>query len=133
MNGKAFRVGVRTLAEFYYEHGDLRTDEQASQRMQEGLMAHMAVQHKYPEGWQSEVSVQTEEEINGLLLQVYGRIDGYNDAAPAIEEIKSTRLRDPSRIGEYFYPVHWAQAEMICNDCPLVVPALAVFREFLGT
>ena len=114
MERAAHRVSVRQLAEFAFEGGDLWPAMQAAERMREGVLAHMAVQQKYPPGWSSEVSVRREEEVYGVRLAIYGRMDGFWDRGgaepPVIEEIKSTRVRDPSRIGQDRYPVHWAQA-----------------------
>ena len=110
----AHRVSVRQLAEFAFEGGDLWPAMQAAERLREGVLAHMAVQRKYPPGWESEVSLSRVEDVLGVRLAVYGRMDGFwdrgDEAPPVIEEIKSTRVRDPSRIGENHYPVHWAQA-----------------------
>ncbi len=109
----AIRVNVRTLAEFALEGGDLWVDMQAAERMHEGTLAHMAVQKQYPEGWESEVSVRHEENVLGVDLAIFGRMDGFrDDTIPIIEEIKSTRLRRPERIGQDAYPVHWAQAHI---------------------
>lgn len=110
---KAIRVNVRALAEFALEGGDLWVDMQAAERMHEGTLAHMALQKKYPEGWESEVNVRHEETVLGVRLAVFGRMDGFCDGeTPIIEEIKSTRLRNPERIGQDAYPVHWAQAHI---------------------
>lgn len=115
MAEKVHRVNVRTLAEFAFEGGDLTADLAAAERLQEGITAHMEVQKRYADGWQREVNVHREENVLGVALDIYGRMDGFcenggADGVPALEEIKSTRLRDPSRISEYAYPVHWAQA-----------------------
>jgi len=116
MAEKAVRVNVRALAEFALEGGDLWADMQIAERMREGTLAHMAVQQKYPEGWESEVTVRHEETVLGVRLAIFGRMDGFWDRgeefAPVIEEIKSTRLRNPERIGQDAYPVHWAQAHI---------------------
>ncbi len=113
---KEHRIGVRELAEFALEGGDLFVDNEAAENMQQGLMAHMQVQKSYPEGWQAEVTLERLEHVNGVDLHVYGRMDGVclgkGDERPVIEEIKSTRVRDPSRIAENSRPVHWAQAEI---------------------
>jgi len=113
---RAIRVNVRALAEFALEGGDLWADMQMAERMHEGMLAHMAVQKKYPEGWESEVSVRHEETVLGVTLAIHGRMDGFWDRgegyAPVIEEIKSTKLRSPERIGQDAYPVHWAQAHI---------------------
>ena len=112
----AIRVNVRALAEFALEGGDLWADMQLTERMREGQIAHMAIQQKYPEGWESEVTVRHEENVLGVQMAIFGRMDGFWDRggefAPVIEEIKSTRVRNPERIGQDAYPVHWAQAHI---------------------
>lgn len=110
---KICRVSVRALAEYALEGGDLWVDMQTSERMHEGTLAHMAVQQKYPPGWESEVTLQREENVLGVQLCIFGRMDGFCDGeTPVIEEIKSTRSRHPERIGQDAYPVHWAQAHI---------------------
>lgn len=113
---KAVRVNVRALVEFALEGGDLWADMQLTERMREGQIAHMAIQQKYPEGWESEVTVRHDENVLGVDLAIFGRMDGFWDRGegeiPVIEEIKSTRVRNPERIGQDAYPVHWAQAHI---------------------
>lgn len=127
MAEQAIRVNVRALAEFALEGGDLWADMQLTERMREGQLAHMALQQKYPAGWESEVSVRHEETVLGVRLAVFGRMDGLRDGeVPVVEEIKSTRLRSPERIGQDAYPVHWAQAHIyayilsVQKDCAYV-------------
>lgn len=109
-------IGVRELAEFALEGGDLNFDQEAAERLTEGMLMHMAVQNKYTDGWRREVPIEITEHINGIDLRVNGRMDGMKDAEdgrpPVIEEIKSTRVRDPSRIAENSRPAYWAQAEI---------------------
>lgn len=116
MPSLAHRVNVRALAEFALEGGDLWSDMQLSERLREGTLAHMALQKRYPEGWVSESPVRHEVEVLGVRLAIFGRMDGFWDrgegVAPVIEEIKSTRMQNPSRIGADDYPVHWAQAHI---------------------
>lgn len=109
----AFRVNVRTLAEFYEESGDLIRSGDAMERMREGAAGHREVQSAYSEGWEKEVSLALEVEIGGLTLRLYGRADGVARAfsPPMIEEIKTTE-RAVSDIGADDMPVHWRQAEL---------------------
>ena len=106
-------VNVRTLAEVYYEAGDLFADLNRIDRMQEGLKGHLMVQSAYAKEYRAEVPVRLECEVEGVDLLVQGRVDGLilDDDACTIEEIKTTRM-PPESIGENDYPVHWAQAEI---------------------
>ena len=104
-------VNVRTLAETYFEGGDLFADLNALDRMQEGLKGHLLLQNAYPPEYRSEVPVKYECAVAGVNLLVQGRVDGLmleGDTA-TVEEIKTTRL-PPSSIQPDDYPVHWAQA-----------------------
>lgn len=112
-------VNVRTLAETYFEGGDLFADMRSVDRMQEGLKGHLMLQNQYPPEYRAEVPVRYDCEVEGVALAVQGRVDGLmlgKDTA-VIEEIKTTRLW-PGDIREDDYPVHWAQAQiyahMIC-------------------
>ena len=112
MNETVRSVNVRTLAEVYFEGGDLGADG-GIDRMQEGLKGHLLLQKAYPEGYRSEAPVRIEREVSGIPLIVQGRIDGLllADGQALVEEIKTTR-RPPARVSERDYPVHWAQAEI---------------------
>ena len=104
-------VNVRTLAETYFEGGDLFADLNAMDRMQEGLKGHLLIQNAYPPEYRSEVPVRYECTVAGVNLTVQGRVDGLmlKDGDVTIEEIKTTRF-PPSAIQPDDYPVHWAQA-----------------------
>ena len=106
-------VNVRTLAETYYEGGDLFSDLKAIDRMQEGLKGHLLIETNYPPEYRSEVPVRYECPVSGVSLLVQGRIDGLmlRDNQCTVEEIKTTRM-NPSLISDTDYPVHWAQAEI---------------------
>lgn len=112
MNETVRSVNVRTLAEVYFEGGDLGADG-GIDRMQEGLKGHLLLQKAYPAGYRSEIPVRIEREVSGIPLIVQGRIDGLllADGQALVEEIKTTR-RPPARVSERDYPVHWAQAEI---------------------
>ena len=112
-NKNAYAVNVRTLAEVYFEGGDLMADIRAIDRMQEGMKGHLMLQSSYPPEYRSEVPVRHECLVSGVLLVVQGRIDGLllTDGYALVEEIKTTRM-PVSSIQADDYPVHWAQAEI---------------------
>ncbi len=106
-------VNVRTLAETYYEAGDLFADLNRIDRMQEGLKGHLMVQSAYAKEYKAEVPVRLECTVEGVDLIVQGRVDGLilTEDACTVEEIKTTR-QPCETISETDYPVHWAQAEI---------------------
>ena len=85
----ALRVNVRTLAEFYYEGGDLESGRGLLKRMLEGARGHRLIQSAYGEDWRSEVAVRMDIVRRGFPLALYGRIDGLKETADRayIEEI----------------------------------------------
>ena len=112
-NKTARAVNVRTLAEVYYEAGDLFADLNRIDRMQEGLKGHLMVQSAYSKDYKAEVPVRLECTVEGVDLIVQGRVDGLilTEDACTVEEIKTTRM-PPETISDNDYPVHWAQAEI---------------------
>ena len=106
-------VNVRTVAETYYEGGDLVSSLSAIDRMQEGLIGHLLQQNTYTADYRAEVPVKLDITVDGIELTVQGRVDGLmlKDGSCLVEEIKTTRL-PPFAISENDYPVHWAQAEI---------------------
>ncbi len=116
----AYSVNVRTIAETYFEGGDIIGGLAAIDRIQEGLTAHLMRQNTYTDEYRAEVPVKLELTIDGIALCVQGRVDGLmlKDASCLVEEIKTTRL-PPSAINIDDYPVHWAQAQiyafMLCR------------------
>ena len=108
-----YSVNVRTLAETYYEGGDLESSLGSIERMQEGLTGHLLRQNTYTADYRAEVPVKLEVDVDGVTLEVQGRVDGLmlKDGECLVEEIKTTRL-PPEIISENDYPVHWAQAEI---------------------
>ncbi|MBQ4226639.1 MAG: PD-(D/E)XK nuclease family protein, partial [Clostridia bacterium] len=106
-------VSVRTLAETYFEGGDLKSSAEALERMQEGLKGHLLIQNAYDARYKAEVPVKHEVTVDGVSLLVQGRVDGLRLEAGLceVEEIKTTPV-SPALIGEDDYPVHWAQAQI---------------------
>ena len=113
MEEERLRINVRTLAEFYFEGGDLVSGRGMIQRMLEGTRAHRLAQGGYEPGWQSEAALRMELERRGVKLLLHGRADGLLAAGDdsVIEEIKSM-LEDTAGMEGGEYPVHWAQAEL---------------------
>ena len=109
----SYSVNVRTIAETYYEGGDLSMSAGAIDRMQEGLTGHLMQQNTYSKDFRAEVPVKLTETIDGIELTVQGRVDGLmlKGDSCLVEEIKTTRL-PPALIHIDDYPVHWAQAEI---------------------
>ena len=106
-------VNVRTIAETYYEGGDLIPASVALARMQDGVKGHLMVQSGYEGGFQAEVPVKLKLERLGISLLVQGRIDGLclDGDVCRVEEIKIPAV-PPASVRENDYPVHWAQAEI---------------------
>lgn len=90
--GDMLRVNVRTLAEFYYEGGDLESGRAQLRRMLEGARGHRLLQSRYEEDWRSEAAVSMELDRRNRHMELHGRIDGLKkaDAHAWIEEIKTT-------------------------------------------
>lgn len=111
--GDMLRVNVRTLAEFYYEGGDLESGRAQLRRMLEGARGHRLLQSRYEEDWRSEAAVSMELDRRNRHMELHGRIDGLKkaDAHAWIEEIKTTEADVSLMTGEE-HPVHWAQAEL---------------------
>ncbi len=107
------RVNVRALAEFYTEGGSLLSVGNAMERMREGMRGHQLLQSAYADGWEHEVSLSLDLELDGLTLRLYGRADGLCRAShpPVIEEIKTTG-RPIAEILPDDVPAHWIQAEL---------------------
>ena len=108
-----YHVNVRTIAETYYEGGDLLPAAGALDRMQEGLKGHLLIQNTYDESCRAEVPVKLVREVYGLSLCVQGRVDGLmlQGDVCVVEEIKTTSI-PPHAVRENDHPVHWAQAEI---------------------
>ncbi len=100
------RISVRNLIEFVLRSGDYRYEFTSPARPVEGTKGHRRVQKSRPENYRSEVSVSRLIHIDGLDIEVQGRIDGIFEG-PVIDEIKTTYGELPSE----GHPMHWAQAE----------------------
>lgn len=90
-------ISVRGLAAFAHPGGSIQTSSKSRRLEREGQQAHLRIQAKRPETYQSEVSLEYLFETPTIELTIRGRIDGLtppdeSDAVATIEEIKSTHL-----------------------------------------
>ncbi|MGI6239940.1 MAG: ATP-dependent DNA helicase, partial [Christensenellales bacterium] len=107
-----YPISVRAIAEFAHEGGDLLLDFAAAERMREGMEGHITLQRALDASWRAEMPLARAVTIARVTLRIQGRADAVRlGAIPAVEEIKTTG-RDPARIREDEYPVHWAQAQI---------------------
>src|SRR4051812_33042673 len=106
-----YSVQVRELIEFVLRRGDLGGERLfvGPGRALAGTRGHQRVQKSRPEGYQKEVSVRHDLQIDELILRVQGRIDGVlvTPQEVLLEEIKTVQ-----GIWDHVAdPLHWAQAK----------------------
>jgi DNA excision repair protein ERCC-2 len=105
-------VQVRQLVEFVLRTGDLGAERDfvGSNRAVAGTRGHQTIQKSRPEGYQSEVRVAYDIEVEELTLRIQGRIDGILPLGTGslLEEIKTVE----GRWDHTADPLHWAQARI---------------------
>ncbi len=106
-------VPVRVLVSFVLGGGDLLFEFAGSRRALEGIRLHQQLQRQRPPEYRAEVTVAKTVAIEGILLQVNGRMDGVFafPERPIIEEIKTT-TRDLDALDQEAAPEHWGQARV---------------------
>ena len=113
MSTSLIKISVRHLVGFVLRSGDLGGSGFASSnRLVEGTRGHQRIQKSRPEGYQVEVPVSHRIEVEGLGLEINGRIDGLMEdkGQIVVEEIKTTESElDPDRPDN---AAHWAQAKV---------------------
>ncbi|MFT5377532.1 MAG: DNA excision repair protein ERCC-2 [Candidatus Latescibacterota bacterium] len=113
MSTSLLKTSVRELVSFVLRSGDLVSGGFASpDRLVEGTRGHQRLQNTRPEHYQSEVAVSYRVEVDDLVLEINGRIDGLliEEDAVLVEEIKTTTGElDPDMDD---VPTHWAQAKV---------------------
>ena len=107
-----FTVQVRELVEFSLRRGDLGGERGfvGPDRALAGTRGHQRLQRTRPAGYQKEVPVAHEIEVDELILRIQGRIDGLLALTDEVllEEIKTVQgLWDG--VAD---PLHWAQAKV---------------------
>ncbi len=107
-----FTVQVRELVEFSLRRGDLGGERGfvGPDRALAGTRGHQRLQRSRPAGYQKEVPVAHEIEVDELILRIQGRIDGLLASTDEVllEEIKTVQ----GRWDGVPDPLHWAQAKV---------------------
>ncbi len=112
------RISVRNLVEFLLRGGDIdnrRKGKRETEAMAAGARVHRKIQGRMGAGYQAEVSLKADYEVEELVISLEGRADGLfvRDGVPTVDEIKGVywnieALDEP-------LPVHRAQA--MCYAC----------------
>ncbi len=113
LRGREIRVSVRNLVEFVLRSGDIdnrRTAGAQKDAMLEGSRLHRKLQRRMGPGYQAEVTLRHQVELNGFTILVEGRADGIirSEEGTVIDEIKGV-YADVDRFEEADQ-VHMAQA-----------------------
>lgn len=104
---------MRNLVAFALRSGDLHQHQFGGITALEGIRGHQRLQEARGEGYQAEVSVRHDLELEDFALTVRGRIDGvFVDRQPrVVEEIKTTR-QPFEEISPNATRVHQAQVQV---------------------
>ncbi len=107
------KIGVRDLAYFIHQSGDLTTEFFTNHDMLAGSRAHDYLQSNYSENDKAEYYIKREIEYLGKKYILDGYIDGVlnEDETIIIEEIKST-TKDLDEITIEYHQEHLAQAKI---------------------
>lgn len=107
------KIGVRDLAYFIHQSGDLTTEFFTNHDMLAGSRAHDYLQSNYSEKDKAEYYIKREIEYLGKKYILDGYIDGVlnEDETIIIEEIKST-TKDLDEITIEYHQEHLAQAKI---------------------
>ncbi|NKB66243.1 MAG: ATP-dependent DNA helicase [Candidatus Latescibacteria bacterium] len=113
MAANLIKISVRHLVGFVLRSGSLGGGGfGSSNRLVEGTRGHQRIQKSRPEGYQIEVPVKHLVEVEGLGLEINGRIDGLmeDEGQIVVEEIKTTESELDSERPDN--AAHWAQAKV---------------------
>ncbi len=117
------KLAVRELVEKTERGGDLNFRFSSRSSAQEGIKGHQKVQRSRGEGYVAEEKVSGIFDIDGLVIEITGRVDGYQletttsgitDRIAWVEEIKTTRM-DVGQIPENITRLNWAQARVYAH------------------
>jgi len=89
------KIAVRKIVDLILRAGDIDSRFSDDSPMYKGIAAHRKIQNAAVEGYQKEVSLKLETEIEGIPTIIQGRADGIittADGAITIDEIKTTTL-----------------------------------------
>ena len=102
---------IRQLVEFLLRTGSIDSRFTGFDRALEGARIHRKLQKAAGEGYEAEVSLSSDYEVDGITFTLEGRADGIftNEAGTVvIDEIKTTAVPFDT-IAEDMNPCHWAQ------------------------
>ena len=128
-----YTVAVRALCDFTAKAGSLDIRFTPSPSAQQGIAGHAVIGARRGNGYQRELSLQSE--YQGLCVR--GRADGYDTAANRLEEIKTYRGELES-MPDNHRRLHWAQVKiygaMLCAQKRLAEVELAlVYFDIVST
>lgn len=100
-------ISVRDLAAFVHRRGDIHYRYESATLAEEGIARQRQWQRGRGAGYRSEVAVRAEAEG----IEVGGRIDGWDTAEGALEEVKTTRA-DAAELHAHIGEVNLAQLRL---------------------
>lgn len=112
------RISVRNLVEFLLRNGDIdnrRKGKRETEAMAAGARIHRKIQGRMGAGYEAEVPLKADYEMEELVISLEGRADGLfiREGVPTVDEIKGVYW-DINDLEEPL-PVHRAQA--MCYAC----------------
>ena len=99
---------VRKLVALTLRSGDIDSGFLSHKRAQEGIRLHQKLQRAYPPSFESEVEIAGTVAYDGGEIFLEGRIDGVDEDACLLDEIKST-VYTKEAIDARPDELHWAQ------------------------
>ncbi|HNW86762.1 MAG TPA: ATP-dependent DNA helicase [Candidatus Limiplasma sp.] len=110
-----FRVSVRELVSFSYFAPDL-SPAGGTEEMLAGTQAHQAREHAQAAEFEIEKPIQTQMELLGERVTVFGRMDAFRDGAlPCVEEIKLCRTPPTEPFADHLAQARTYGAMLVCN------------------
>ena len=105
------RLPIRQLVEFLLRSGSIDSRFSGFDRALEGARIHRKLQKAAGDGYEAEVSLSADREMDGIVFTLEGRADGIftdENGIVTIDEIKTTAVPE-EEISEEMNPCHWAQ------------------------
>ncbi|MCI8274279.1 MAG: ATP-dependent DNA helicase [Lachnospiraceae bacterium] len=112
------RISVRNLVEFLLRSGDIdnrRKGKKETEAMAAGARLHRKIQSRMGLGYQAEVSLKADYEVEELVISLEGRADGLfvRDGIPTVDEIKGVYWN----IEALEEPIQVHRAQAMCYAC----------------